>query len=153
MATILNPFTLLNLEPTYSLDLTVLESHYFEAQRKTHPDQFSQGNEQEKADALKKSTVVNQAYLLLKNPLARAEYLLNTAGVEALSNDPVFLEQVMEWNERLANGEDLRAELREKEKILMDELERAFSLKDYEMARYTLYQLTYIQKLLKQMER
>lgn len=145
-----NPFEILNLEQSYSLNLETLDKHYFAEQKKCHPDQFSQGNDREKAEASSDSTRVNQAYLILKDPILRADYLLKAAGIEPLSNDPTFLEQVMEWNERLARGEDLKAELLEKEKILLDELEKAFALKDYEKARISLYQLTYVQKLLKQ---
>lgn len=147
--TMLNPFEILNLEQSYSLEQDVLETHYFEAQRKAHPDQFSRGNEQEKAEALEKSTVINQAYLILRDPLLRAKYLLKMVGIDPLSNDPAFLEQVMEWNERLAQGEDLRAALTAKEEELLTALEKAFSLPDHEMASRLVYQLAYIQKLLK----
>lgn len=145
-----DPFVLLHLKKSYSMDLSMLENHYFEAQRKTHPDQFSQGNEQEKAEALKKSTAINKAYQLLKNPLARAEYLLREAGVEPLLSDSSFLGQVIAWNERLENGEDLKAELLQEEKNSLQKLEEAFTLKDYEKANVALYRLTYVQKLLKQ---
>ena len=145
-----NPFPILNLEQSYSLNLETLEKHYFSEQKKYHPDQYSQKSDQEKAEALKKSTAVNQAYLILKNPLLRAEYLMKSAGIEPLSNDPSFLGQVMEWNERLENGEDLRAELLTQERILFNELEDGFSIQDYEKVRVCLYQLTYVQKLLKQ---
>lgn len=148
----LNPFEILNLEPSYSLDLDVLESQYFATQKKTHPDQFSQGNEKEKAIALNKSTAVNQAYLLLKDPLLRAEYLLKQAGIELYSNDPIFLEQIMAWNESLSQGENLRQELKMKEKQLLDTLEGAFAFKEYEKASHALYQLAYIKKLLRQWE-
>ena len=116
-----NPFALLNLEETYPLDLEILESHYFAAQRKSHPDQFSQGNAQEKAEALKRSTAVNQAYLSLKDPLLRAEYLLKTAGIESASEDPAFLGQMMDWKERRARGKDIAAELQTKEKIIFED--------------------------------
>lgn len=144
-----DPFAVLNLKKSYSLDPNILEEHYFEEQKKSHPDQFSQSRDQEKLDAVKKSTTVNQAYLILKDPLLRAEYLLKTAGIDPLSNDPAFLEQVMEWNERLAHGEDLKADLLYEKKNLLNELEDAFFLNDYEKARIALYQLTYVQKLLK----
>ncbi len=147
-----NPFAILNLEQSYSLNLETLENHYFAEQKKTHPDQFSQGNEQEKNDALKKSTAVNQAYLILKNPLLRAEYLLKSAGVETLSTDPSFLGQVMEWNERREQGEDLTADLLHEEDVLFNDLENAFAIQNYEKARVALYQLTYVQKLLKKRE-
>ena|SRR5436190_7747276 len=147
-----NPFALLNLEESYTLDLQILEKHYFEEQKKSHPDQFSKATEQEKIGALKKSTSVNQAYIVLKNPLSRAEYLLKAEGFEALSHDPSFLGTVMAWNERREQGEDLKlkAELLEKERILFHELEEGFKTKDYEQVRLALYQLTYVQKLLKQ---
>ena len=150
VTTMFDPFDILNLQKSYSLDLQKLEKHYFEAQKKTHPDQFSQGNDREKNDALSESTRVNQAYLLLKNPLFRAEYLLKSTGVEPLSNDPSFLGRVMEWNERLENGEDLKPEFLDQETVLLKELENGFAIQDHENVRVSLYQLTYVQKLLKQ---
>lgn len=141
-----NPFSLLNLEPSYALDLKTLEKHYFEAQRKTHPDRFFGA---EKAEALKLSTRVNQAYTTLKNPLLRAEYLLKEAGVEPLTTDPAFLGQVMLWNERTEADEDIGSELRDKERFLLEELGTAFEKKDYEKACTSIYQLKYVNKLLK----
>jgi molecular chaperone HscB len=146
----MRPFEILNLEAAYSLDLEILENHYFAAQKKAHPDQVSQGTPQEKAEALKWSTTVNQAYLTLKDPLTRAEYLLNAAGIETVSHDPDFLEQVMGWNEHLARGEDIGTELRATEQALFKDLEQAFAVKNYEKASRTLYGLKYIRKLLKQ---
>lgn len=147
-----DPFHILALEQTYALDQQTLEKHYFEEQKKSHPDQFSQATDQEKADALKKSIVVNQAYLVLKNPLSRAEYLLKAAGHEVLSHDSSFLGTVIAWNERFEQGEDLRLELLDQEKFLFHELEKGFEGKDYEKVRVVLYQLTYVQKLLKKSE-
>lgn len=144
-----NPFHILGLENTYALNDETLEKHYFDAQRKTHPDQFSQATAQEKAEAVQKSTTVNQAYLTLKNPLSRAEYLLQEAGHEPLSHDPSFLGTVMMWNERLDEGEDLTEELLEKQRILFQELEDRFAVQDFEKIRSVLYQLTYVEKLLK----
>jgi len=144
-----DPFALLNLEKSYSLDLQLLDKHYFEEQRKSHPDQLSQATEQEKTEALKRSTALNQAYLMLKNPLLRAEYLLKAEGFEALSHDPSVLEIVMDWNERREKGEDLYTELLEQEIILFNVLEDHFKAEEYEKVRRVLYQLTYIQKLLK----
>lgn len=150
MVSMLNPFEILNLEATYSLDLEVLESQYFAAQKKAHPDQFSQRNPEEKAEALKQSTAVNQAYLTLKDPLTRAEVLLKSAGIDLVSHDPAFLEQVMGWNERLARGDNIVAELRATEKALFEDLEQAFATQEYEKASRTLYGLTYVRRILKQ---
>jgi len=148
--TTFDPFEVLNLEKTYSLDLNKLEKHYFAEQKKSHPDQCAQADEQQKAEAVKKSTAVNQAYLILKDPLRRAEYLLKAAGIEMLSSDPSFLGKVMTWNERLETGEDLKPTLYDEETMLLKDLTTAFMVKDYEKARIAIYRLTYVQKLLKQ---
>jgi len=147
-----DPFEILNLEKSYSLDPLILEKHYFAEQKKSHPDQFSRATPEEKAQALKQSILVNQAYQILKNPLQRAEYLLKSAGVDSLSHDPSFLGEVMTWTERLQNGKDLKPELLDKEEFLFNELENGLRDKDYEKARVAFYRLTYVCKLLRQSE-
>ena len=145
-----NPFETLGFETQYPLDVGVLEKRYFEEQKKIHPDRFAFASKAEKEDALKKSTALNQAYLMLKDPLQRAACVLRGRGVELLSHDPLFLGEVMDWNERLEAGEDLTSELRHTEEQLLKNLEEAFEEKDDELARLTLYRLTYVRKLLKQ---
>jgi molecular chaperone HscB len=144
-----DPFEVMGLEKGYPLDMYVLEKRYFDEQKKTHPDRFALANEAEKDDALRKSTALNQAYLILKDPLQRAAFLLKARGVEPLSHDPLFLGEVMVWNERLEAGEDLSLELRHEEEQLFQRLEKAFGEKDDEGARVSLYRLTYVRKLLK----
>lgn len=144
-----DPFDILGLEKSYSLDTSFLEKKYFEIQKKIHPDRVFIVMGDEKDEALKNSTLVNQAYLLLKDPLRRAEFLLRDAGVELLSHDPEFLGVVMEWNERLQVDEDIKPDLEIQQEALFKLLERAFVSKDYDDARRALYRLTYIQKMMK----
>ncbi|OJW46274.1 MAG: Fe-S protein assembly co-chaperone HscB [Alphaproteobacteria bacterium 41-28] len=144
-----DPFEVFGFEKHYSLDVDSLEKRYFEEQKKTHPDRFALSSEAEKDDALRKSTALNQAYIILKDPLQRASFLLKVKGVEPLSHDPLFLGEVMEWNDRLEAGEDLSLELRQEEEKLLKNLETAFEEKDDESARVSLYRLTYVRKLLK----
>ena len=144
-----DPFALLRLEPTFFLDSKVLEKAYFEAQRKAHPDQFAQASPEVKAQAASHSTAINQAYLLLKDPLKRATILLEQAGVEPLSSDPAFLAQVMEWGEAQEDGQDLSHELKEQEALFLQELTASFMEKNYEMANSYVYRVTYINGLLK----
>jgi len=144
-----DPFEVLGLEKSYPVDLENLEKHYFEAQKKTHPDRFVGIDEGQKQEVLRRSGEVNQAYLLLKDPLQRAAYLLKVVGVEPLTQDPEILIKIMEWNERLEAGEDLKTELSAEEGSLFNGLEDAFEDDDYEKARIFLYRLTYVKKLLK----
>lgn len=147
-----DPFEVLGLEKCYSLDIKVLEKRYFEEQRKSHPDQFVLANPDEKARALRKSTELNQAYLLLKDPLQRASFLLKDKNIELLSHDAETLGKVMMWNERFESGEDLTTELATENEALFKNVEEGFESGDFEKVRVALYLQTYIQKLLKEMK-
>lgn len=138
-----DPFDLLSLEPTFHLDLNLLEQAYFEAQRRSHPDQFSQSSPEVRTLAAQRSTAINHAYLVLKNPLKRAGFLLEKEGVGPLISDPDFLLQMMEWREAIAEGQDLSQDLQEQEILLFQGLEAAFRGKNYELANRYLYRLTY----------
>lgn len=145
-----NPFTLLGLEKKFQLDLKDLEQAYFEAQKKAHPDQFAQASLEEKRQAIELSTKINQAYLVLKSPLNRAEYLLEAAGFKPLAQDLVFLTEVLEWRERQENGENISPYLREEEERLLKALHTAFEEKKYSLIQNIIYRLKYIQKILKE---
>jgi len=144
----IDPFDMLGLERRYDLDPTLLETHYFAAQRKTHPDLLGACSEAQKAVAHQKSSVINQAYVTLKDPLGRAGVLLAAAGIAPLTHDAETLERAMTWNEQRAMGIDITEELVQTEQQLYKDLDRAFTAKDYEKARIALYKLTYVRKIL-----
>lgn len=141
-----DPFDLLGLKRSFSLDLETLQTHYFEAQKKFHPDRFLQVDGNKKKDLLKASGQVNQAYALLKEPVQRARILLELLGIEPLSEDPSFLMLLMDWKERQDIGEDLTVLLAQEEKDLLEDLKKAFEDKNYEKASSLVTRLTYIQK-------
>ncbi len=144
-----DPFEILGLPRSFFLDMKVLEKRYFEEQKKVHPDRFALEESAEKARALRSSTHLNQAYLLLKDPLQRAGYLLKAASIHPLSHDPETLTKVMDWNERLEEGDNVSQELAKEEDFLFNELEDAFKSNEYEKANIALYRITYVKKLLK----
>lgn len=148
-----DPFEALGLEKCFDLDMKVLEQHYFEKQRTAHPDQFICATLEEKTQALRKSTELNQAYLLLKDPIERALFLLKERNVEPLTHDAETLHKVMEWNERFEAGEDLSRELLEEKNILVKEIKEGFRVQDLERVRIALYLQTYVQKLLRESTR
>ncbi len=145
-----DPFTLFGLKKQYDLDMELLEEAYFAAQKKTHPDQFSKSSSEEKAEASKRSADINRAYLILKDPLKRAEFLLRETNKDLFSHDPLFLEEVMQWKEQAAAKEDIRDDLLSTQKTLFNTLETSFKQKEYEEAERALYQLTYVHKFLKE---
>jgi molecular chaperone HscB len=97
-------FALFGLPRRFDLEAEELERRYRELLGRIHPDRFVHAGERERRLALQGATYANEAFLTLRQPLARARYLLQLAGVDvgAESNtamDPDFLVAQMEWRE------------------------------------------------------
>jgi len=100
-----DPFALFGLAPAYEVDLAALERAFFERSKALHPDRVAAAPAAERVAALSRSRALNDAYQLIKKPIARAEYLLERAGVTIGDNerlDPTFLMEVLELREELA---------------------------------------------------
>lgn len=71
-----------------------------------HPDRFATASPAEKRVAMQWSSRANEGYRILRDPLARARYLCELAGVDLQTEtntamSPGFLIQQMEWREQL----------------------------------------------------
>jgi len=102
-----NYFEIFNLTAKYNLDLTQLEEGYKAILKSIHPDRFINASDNEKNLAMIKSTQVNDAYQTLKNPIRRAQYILDLNQIipdKGLGND--FLMQQMEYEETLEDLND-----------------------------------------------
>jgi molecular chaperone HscB len=100
-------FELLGLPARYDLDVQVIERAFFERCKETHPDRFAAAPAAERVAALSRSRALNDAYQVVKNPIARAEYLLSRAGVTIGDNErvePELLMEVLELREELAEA-------------------------------------------------
>ena len=101
-----NFFELFGLSAAFDIDLTDLTQRYRGLARELHPDRYASGSGQERRLALQMTALLNQAHQTLKDPIARAAYLLQLRGVE-LGNDtdtkmdPEFLADQIELRERL----------------------------------------------------
>ena len=103
-----NYFEIFQLPIQYTLDEKKLDASYRAILSSIHPDRFVNATEAEKTQSLMKSTLVNDAYTILKNPIQRAEYLLEINNVsQHVKLDHAFLMQQMEWEERLEAEEDV----------------------------------------------
>jgi molecular chaperone HscB len=101
-----NYFELFGLPEAFDIDLKALSGRYQELQKTLHPDRFASASERERRLSLQQAAQVNSAFQALKDPLARARYLLELRGVTANDEsitirDPEFLEQQMELREEL----------------------------------------------------
>ena len=81
-----------------------LDRAYHALQGEVHPDRYAAASEAEQRLALQSSARVNEAYRALKDPVARAQYLLSLHGVEAFDETDTalpfdFLERQLERRE------------------------------------------------------
>ena len=77
-----NYFEFFSLPAKLSLDTAALEKAFYTLSRKLHPDRFAGKSAAEQEAALRESSLLNDAYRTLKDPVARTEYLLKLEGVE-----------------------------------------------------------------------
>jgi len=75
-------FTFFGLPRKLNLDVTALEKDFYELSRKLHPDLNAQAASQEQEWSLQQSSLLNDAYRTLKDPIKRTQYLLRLEGVE-----------------------------------------------------------------------
>ena len=134
-----NHFDLLGLPVRYAVDAPELERRYRELQSQVHPDRFAAAPEAERRVAMQWATRANEAYRTLRDPVARARYLLSLKGFDTgeESNTAMpadFLMQQMEWREAVADAreaedppalERLRGELAGARREMLGMLSRA----------------------------
>ena len=115
-----NFFQFFGLDQKLCVDADALQKRFYELSRQWHPDRFSRKSAAEQAEALEATSILNDGYRTLKDPVKRAEYLLKEEGFpigEQRSKDvpPELLEEVFELNmmlEELKSGdEDARGQL------------------------------------------
>ena len=126
-----------------NLDAAVLEREFYALSRRLHPDVFAQAESQERAWSLEQSSMLNDAYRTLKDPIKRTQYLLRLEGVELEEQSkqatekaratgelkkqvvpPDLLEEVFELN---MHFEELRAQKKmgEDDPALLEEIGKA----------------------------
>ena len=97
-----------------ALDVKDLEKRFYALSRQLHPDLFSRKPAREQEYALESSAVLNDAYRTLKDPVARAFYVLKQEGFDIAEQGtkdvpPELLEEVFELNmaiEEMHDGEE-----------------------------------------------
>jgi len=136
-------FTFFGFPRKLNLDTSALEKEFYALSRRLHPDLFAQANPEERAFSLEQSSMLNDAYRTLKDPIKRTEYLLRLEGVELEEQSsqateearatgklkkqvvpPDLLEEVFELNMHL---EELRTQKKtgEDDPALLEEIGKA----------------------------
>jgi Fe-S protein assembly co-chaperone HscB len=75
-------FSFFGLPPKLSLDVAALEKDFYDMSRKLHPDLNASTAPEEQEWSLEQSSMLNDAYRTLKDPIKRTAYLLHLEGVE-----------------------------------------------------------------------
>jgi molecular chaperone HscB len=131
-------FAIFSLPRKLTIDTVALERDFYNLSRRLHPDLYARKGAEEQAWSLRQSSLLNDAYRTLKDPVARTAYLLKLEGLRvedenSETRDPVakqnrvpadLLEEVFELNMQL---EEMRANLKmgEDDPALRGDLERA----------------------------
>jgi molecular chaperone HscB len=156
-----NHFELFGLPLRYRVDAAALEHAYRALQGDVHPDRHAAAGDAQKRIALQASARVNEAYRTLKDPVARAEYLLHVRGVDATSEtdsrlEVAFLTRQLERREAADEAvdnhdapalaallEDVDADATQ----LRTAVEHALDGEDLEVARSRVRELRFLSKL------
>jgi molecular chaperone HscB len=106
--TLIDHFQTFGIPRTLTALPAVLERRFHELQRSYHPDKHVTAEEAAKSDALDRSSSINQAYRVLRDPHQRMKHLLSIHGQSVDSQKQVpqnLLMAVMEVQEKLAELE------------------------------------------------
>lgn len=92
-------FQIFEITPHLSLNAADLQRRFYSLSRKYHPDLNPEG--------LEKSALLNDAFRTLRDPVARAEYVVEKNGLELNTKDvpPELLEEVFEFNMALEESD------------------------------------------------
>lgn len=119
-----NHFQLFDLPVQFDLDLDQLNQRYRKVQSEVHPDRFAAASAAERLKSMQLATLANEAYQTLKQPTARARYLLQLQGIDtqeesntAMPTD--FLMLQMEWREVLEEAVD-NSDIAALDKLLLE---------------------------------
>jgi molecular chaperone HscB len=99
-------FAFFGLPRKLGLEMSLLEQKFLQLSWKLHPDNFVNASGEERELSLKRSSELNDAYRVLRDPVARVEYLLEIEGERKEGGKkqqapPELLEEVFELNESL----------------------------------------------------
>lgn len=78
----MNYFEFFSLPRHLKLDVSALEKQFYLLSRTLHPDRFAGKSQAEQEAALTQSSLLNDGYRTLKDPIARTQYLLSLEGVQ-----------------------------------------------------------------------
>ncbi|QLB40479.1 Fe-S protein assembly co-chaperone HscB [Mannheimia pernigra] len=163
-----NPFILFDLPVQFQLDNAQLSERYLALQKQLHPDNFASYSSAEQLEAVQKSADVNDALNILKDPILRAEAIIEIHTGEAKNleeksmRDVDFLMQQLEWHEKLETIEHRQDEteltvflkqIKTEQKSVLQQLGTELNAEQWQKANALTDKLRYFKKLIIQIEK
>jgi len=160
-------FDLFGLSPAHALDGRALDARYRELSLQLHPDRVTSAEPRARRHAVEQTAELNAAYKALKDPTARAFYLLKLQGVDLLTEHgghnaglPLeFLEEVMALREELDDArrrkdlpaaQAMGAKVDAARRAAQDAAVRALETRDTQVAAPALMRVRYFQRFLEE---
>lgn len=153
-------FSLFGLPSRFDLDAQALESAWRAVAAQVHPDRYATASPAERRVAMQWAARANEAYRQLRDPLLRARYLCEQAGVDLqtesnTSMDTAFLMQQMTWREMMDDARndagvlaELRTELEDARQQMRAALTRLLDeQRDYAAAGLKVREWMFVEKL------
>ncbi|PWV42713.1 Fe-S protein assembly co-chaperone HscB [Achromobacter xylosoxidans] len=153
-------FSLFGLPSRFDLDAQALESAWRTVAAQVHPDRYATASPAERRVAMQWAARANDAYRQLRDPLLRARYLCEQAGVDLqtesnTSMDTAFLMQQMTWREMMDDARndagvlaELRTELEDARQQMRAALTRLLDeQRDYAAAGLKVREWMFVEKL------
>lgn len=101
-------YEIFGIEKKLALDVEGLQRRFYERSREWHPDRHARASSEQREFAEQATATLNDAWRVLRDPVARAEYFLSQAGVKTESKNvpPDLLEEVFELNMALEEARE-----------------------------------------------
>lgn len=154
----MNHFELFELPVALDIDLAALKNSFLKLQQQYHPDKA-----QDKAQALIKSSEINQAYKVLSHVDSRAGYLLalkkQDQALDQSIHDFEFLQSALEIREQLDEAQNpeqlhtLKDEVNQWIVGLVREFKIDYADEDWGEARDTVRKLRFFQRVMNDIDK
>ena len=160
-----NYFEVFSLPVSTDPDMNQLKEKNREWQQQVHPDRFANSSDAEKREAMQKTSLINQAFNTLKDPVLRLQYMLSLKGVDMNSEtdttmDGGFLMEQMELREQIGDARNnsepfdlldkLAAGLKKKSANLNDDFEKYYQQDELDKGREIVRKLQFLNKAQKE---
>jgi molecular chaperone HscB len=93
-------FSFFGLPRKLNVNTSDLEREFYRLSRRLHPDLYVHGSTEEQSWSLQKSSMLNDAYRTLKDPVQRTQYLLKLEGVQLEEQSQAATEQARQSGEQ-----------------------------------------------------